>query len=60
MNPLTPLRYSTDRRIEDETNRTGVQEMTIRNLDDEGFVNQVDGELFWSNFEDVESVKSLR
>ncbi len=41
------------------TGSCGVQRMTIHSVDDEGFVNQVEGELFWATFDDVDKVEPL-
>lgn len=36
-----------------------VQYLTIINLDEKGFVNKRDGELFWATFDDVEKIEPI-
>ena len=36
-----------------------IQDVIIKNLDQEGFVNERDGQLFWATFEDVENLEPL-
>ena len=36
-----------------------IQNLTVVNLDGEGFVNKWNGELFWSTFDDVENVEPI-
>ncbi len=58
-NPLTDL---TNTLIENKPNSKVLrrtQDMTIINVDDEGFVTQIGAEVFWSTFDDVENIDTL-
>jgi hypothetical protein len=56
---IAGLRANIDKVVRVTFEGDDVRDMTIVNLDDEGFVNKIDGELFWSTFDDVENVEPL-
>lgn len=58
--PLTPVRNRWPGPDDEAQMRFGrVRRMKIVSVDDEGFVNQVNGEIFWTRFDDVEDVEPL-
>gem|GEM_PF-4249349 len=59
LNPMTPLR---DIPVENQSGSifdSRIQDLAVINLDDEGFVNRIRSEEFWSTFDDVENVELL-
>jgi hypothetical protein len=55
----TRLRENIEKRARLTFASNDVQDLTVINVDEEGFVTELEGEYFWSTFDDVTKVEPL-